>query len=209
MDWKYKHFNQQAIFSAAPAEVLAAARATLDQALGPTADSADGFRAQGYSGWHNLTAHVRAEAVPEGTKMYVELLAERLNIWGYMLFDVGWYYNGQIDKWFSGVAERLAAQADQPMVSKTTSGVRVQRACLSGCLIYVIVGACLAAIAIPLDRAVFAVPADSPVGPFGGVASLLGLVAGVLAFLYVRNPDAPAARALRGRLGGGRQEPRG
>jgi hypothetical protein len=204
MDWKYKHFNQQAVFKAPPQSVLEAARAAVAESLGESEITADGFTARGYSGWNNVVATFHLTPTPQGTHAAVELLAERLSIWGYLLFDIGGYYNSRIDKWFSGIARRLGDAQEQVLVSKTTSGVRVQRGCLAGCLTYLILGTCLVIFAIPVDRAVFPQPADSNVGPFSLLASLIGLAAGVAVLLYVIYPDAPASRFVRERLPGAR-----
>ena len=77
MDWKYKHFNHQAIFKAAPESVLEAARAVVTESLGGIGTTTDGFMAQGYGAWHPETATFRFSPVPEGTKVAVELLVER------------------------------------------------------------------------------------------------------------------------------------
>ncbi len=40
--------------------------------------------------------------------MTVELAVERVGPLGFMLFDVGGYYNGQIARWLLEVGDRLA-----------------------------------------------------------------------------------------------------
>ncbi len=200
MDWKYKHFNQEAVFKASPASVLEAARAVVAESLEGIGDTADGFVGRGYSAWHAAIATFRITPAPDGTKVAVELLVERAAMRGYMLFDIGGYYNGQIDKWFSGISQRLAGTQEQILVSKTTSNVKVQRGCLSGCLVYLIVGACLGIMAIPLDRALFPHSSGSFPGPISIVASVIGLFAGVIAFVYVMYPDASTSKFIRERL---------
>jgi hypothetical protein len=200
MDWKYKHFNQEAVFKALPENVLEAARAVLTESLGGIENTADGFIAQGYSAWHAAIATFRIAPAPEGTKVAIELLVERAALRGYMLVDIGSYYNGQIDKWFSGISQRLAETPEEILVSKTTSNLRVQRGCLMGCLVYLLAGTCLTILAIPLDRSLFRASSGSTLGPFGVVASALGLLAGVAAFLYVMNPEARAAKFIREQL---------
>lgn len=49
MDWKYKHFNQEAIFIASVESVLQAARAVMAESLGGIEDTSDGFVARGHS----------------------------------------------------------------------------------------------------------------------------------------------------------------
>ena len=200
MDWKFKHFNQEAVFKASPESVLEAARAVVAESLEGIENTTEGFIARGYSAWRAAIATFRIMPAPEGTKLTVELLVERAALRGYMLFDVGSYYNGQIDKWFSGISQRLGEIPEQILVRKTTSNIRVQRGCLMGCLVYLLVGTCLAILAIPLDRALFRGASGATLGPFGVVASALGLLAGVAAFLYVTNPDAPASKFVRERL---------
>lgn len=200
MDWKYKHFNREAVFKASRQSVLEAARAVVAESLGGIEDTTDGFVARGYSGWHITTATFHITSTPNGTQVAVELLAERATMRGYMLFDIGGYYDGQIDKWFSGISQRLSSAQEEILVSKTTSDFKVRRGCLTGCLVYLIVGACLTVFAIPLDRALFSQSSTSVQGPFGVVASTIGLLAGVAAFLYVMYPDAPASKVIRERL---------
>jgi len=204
MDWKYKHFNQEAIFKASRESVLEAARAIVAAALGEIENTTDGFVARGYGAWHAEIATFRITPAVDGTKVAVELLVERAAMRGYMLFDVGGYYNGQVDKWFSSIAQHLGGDHEQILVNKTTSSSKVQKGCLTGCLVYLLVGACLAIVAFPLDRALLPQSSGPVQGPFQGpvsiVASAIGFVAGAMAFLYVMYPDAPASKFIRKRL---------
>lgn len=199
MDWKYKHFNHEATFRSSGGSVLEAARAIVAESLGSIEDTPDGFIARGDSAWHAAIAtfHITPDAA--GTRLAVELLVERAAMRGYMLFDVGGYYNSQIDKWFTGIAQRLGAVNEQILVSKTTHDSSAQRGCLMGCLVYLVVGACLVLVAIPLDQALFPKLAESA-GPFSLLASVIGLLAGIGAFLYVRYPEAPISKSIRERL---------
>ena len=200
MDWKYKHFNHEAIFNAPPASVLEAARTVITESLGGVSDTPDGFETHGYGAWHSEIATFRISPAPEGTKVAVELLVKRAAMRGFMLVDIGGYYAGQIDKWFSSIAQRLGNTPEPILVSKTTSNLKVQRGCLAGCLVYLVVGACLAIFALPLDRALLPQTSGSIPGPITFVASIIGLLAGVLAYLYVANPDAATSKFLRKRL---------
>jgi len=200
LDWKYKHFNQEAVFKASPENVLEAARAIVTESLEGIENTTDGFIARGYSAWHAAIATFRIMSAPEGTKVAVELLVERAAMRGYMLVDIGSYYNGQIDKWFSRISQRLGETPEQILVSKTTSNLRIRRGCLMGCLVYLVAGTCLTILAIPLDHALFRGSSGSTLGPFGVVASAFGLLAAVAALLYVMNPDAPASKFIRERL---------
>jgi hypothetical protein len=200
MDWKYKHFNQEAIFKASREGVLEAARATLAESLGGIGDTTDGFMAQGYGAWHAEIATFHIIPVSDGTKVAVELLVERAAMRGYMLFDVGGYYNGRIDKWFSSISQRLGGTHDQILANKTTSNLKIWQGCLTGCLVYLIVGASLGIFAFLLDRALFPQSSGSILGPISIVAFVIGFLAGVIAFLYVMYPDTLAAKFIRKRL---------
>lgn len=200
IDRSYKHFNQAAVFNALPGSALEAAREVASDSFGEFEVTPDGFTARGFSGWHNAIATFRIAPVPEGTRLTIELRVERAAMRGYMLFDIGNFYNGQIDKWFSAIGERLAGTGERVLVSKTTANLKTQRGCRAGCLVYLLVGACLTIVAIPLDQALFKTPSSS-VGPFITLASCLGLLAGLLAFLYFMYPDAPAAKTIRRRFG--------
>jgi hypothetical protein len=199
MDWKYKHFNHEAVFGAFGGSVLEAARAVAAESLSNIEDTADGFIARGSSAWHNAVATFHIAPAPEGTRLTIELLVERAAMRGYMLFDVGGYYSIQIDKWFVGIAQRLGSADEQTLVSKTTRDSKIPQGCLMGCFVYLVVGTCLVLLAIPLDQALFPKLSGSA-GPFSLLASLLGLLAGIGAFLYVRYPDAPASKSIRERL---------
>lgn len=200
MDWKYKHFNHQAIFRAPREGVLSAARAVVAESLESIEDTADGFAARGFAAIHPAVATFRLTPAPGGTQLTVELLVQRAAMRGYMLWDVGDYYNGQIDKWFTAISQRLGDSQEQILVSKTTSDVKVRHGLRAGCLVYLIVGACLGILAIPLNRSLFAQSSGSNQAPLSIVASGIGLLAGVAAFLYVVYPEAPASKFIRGRL---------
>lgn len=206
MDPKYKHFNQEATFKAMPSSVLEAARAVAAESFGAFEGTADGFVASGHSAWHAATATFRVTPTPEGARVAVELLVERAAMRGYMLFDVGGYYDGQIDKWFAAIAQRVGGGHGQVLVRKTTSGVRTRQGCMAGCLVWLIVAACLGIASFPLDQRLFAKSSGTMPGPFGLLASLLALLAGVVAFLYVTNPDAASSKFIRERLLGSKKK---
>ena len=199
MDWKYKHFNHEATFGALGGDVLEAARIVVNESLGSIENTADGFIARGDSAWHAAIATFHITPAPEGTRLTVELLVERAAMRGYMLFDVGGYYNIQIDKWFTGIAQCLGSTNEQILISKTTRDSKIPRGCLMGCLVYLVVGTCLVLVAIPLDNALFPKLSGSA-GPFSLLASLLGLLAGIGAYLYVRYPEALIAKYIRERF---------
>ncbi len=200
MDWKYKHFNQQATFKAPRESVLEAARRVVAESLEEIEDTADGFVAHGYGVWHAQIATFHITPDPDGTKLAVELLVERASMRGYMLVDIGGYYNGQINKWFLSISQHLGGTQELVLVHKTTSDSRAARGCLTGCLVNLIVGACLVLFAIPLDRALFPQASGPFQGPVSVLASAIGFLAGVTAFIYVVVPDAPVSRFIRKRL---------
>ncbi len=206
MDWKYKHFNQTAVFKASTLSVQDAAREVASESLGALDDTSDGFTARGRSARHTMQAIFHITPDPEGAQVTVELLVERAAGRGFMLVDIGNYFNGQIDRWFAGIAQRLGEGQEQVIVRKTTSGLIHQRGCLAGCLVYLIVGACLSLFALPFDHALF--PSfGSILGPFSIAATLIGLLAGVGAYRYFLNPNAPASQFIRAQIKGLQKKP--
>ncbi len=111
MDWKYKHFHQEAVFDASRERVLDATRNATSHSLDGwhIANRSDGFIARGHSAAHAATATFHVEPVSGGMKVAVELLVERASPMGFMLIDIGGYYNGQIRKWLSAIAQQLAS----------------------------------------------------------------------------------------------------
>src|SRR5882724_10989051 len=110
MDWKYKHFHQERVFPAPRDVVTEAARTFMAESLGwQITDTPDGFTAQGYSFSHRAIANLHIQSAvggtssESGTRVAVELLVERAGWRGYMLFDVGGYYNIQVRKWLDGI----------------------------------------------------------------------------------------------------------
>ena len=110
MDWKYKHFHQERVFPAPRDLVTEAARTFMADSLGwQITNTTDGFTAEGYSFSHRASANLRIQTAAgpasseSGTKVAIELLVERSGWRGFMLFDVGGYYNIQIRKWLDGI----------------------------------------------------------------------------------------------------------
>src|SRR5438552_19213754 len=115
MDWQSQHFTQEAVFSASPESVLEAARAVAAESFGRAEDTPGGFVAHGRSGGHAATATFRIEQAQDGTKVVVELLVARAGGRGFMLFDVGGYYDIQLRRWLSAIAQTLG----QPPISRS------------------------------------------------------------------------------------------
>lgn len=109
MGWKNKHFDREAVFQEQPRLVFEAARSFAAESLAGwrITDTADGFEARGNSASHSATAKFRVEPTPSGTKVAVTLLVERAGLLGFMLYDIGGYYDGQIRKWLEGIQRRL------------------------------------------------------------------------------------------------------
>ncbi len=116
------------------------------------------------------------------------------------MVDVGGYYNGQIDKWFARIEERLAGSGEKALVRKSTSGMGVQRGCLAGCLVWLVAAACLGTIATALDHALFAQTSGLLLDPLNALASLVALLLGLTVFLYFAYPESRMARQIRDRL---------
>ena len=104
MDWKYKHFHQETVFPAPRDLVFEAARTFMAESLGwQITNTPDGFTAEGYSFSHRAIANLQIQSTADGTKVAIELLVKRASSRGFMLFDVGGYYNIQIRKWLDGI----------------------------------------------------------------------------------------------------------
>src|SRR5215470_17509228 len=101
MDFKYKHFRQQRGFSAEPGDVFERARAVMTESAGwaITKETSEGFTAEGSSFGHAGVANIQIRPTAVGTLVDVDLRVERAGFSGFMLFDVGGYYNIQIRKW--------------------------------------------------------------------------------------------------------------
>lgn len=198
MDWTYKHFTEEAVFSAPLHSVLEAAREVVSGTGYQIEEAADGFTARGSSGFHATTATFQASSVAGGTQLKVELLVRRYSaLWGYILWDPFRFYGAHIDKWFTGIAARLGPSEETAVVSKSTMSYRVQRGCLAGCLTWLVAGACLGVAGVAADQALFPQLSSSSPGPFAAVASLVAILIGVLTFLYVRYPAGSVATFVR------------
>ena len=143
MDWKYKHFHQQREFQSSREVVFEAARAIMADSLGwRVAETAEGLTAEGSSFAHTAMANFRIQSTANGTRVEIDLLVERAGAAGFMLFDVGGYYNIQIRKWLEGIQSttraKLAGQEIPPHPPLQPQNKTAARA-FHGCLIFIAV----------------------------------------------------------------------
>jgi hypothetical protein len=105
MDWKYKHFAQEAIFQAEREVVYDAVRALAGDWLAgwKVSETSDGLEARGRSAGHVAIANFRFEPAAGGTRVAVALQVERASPLGFMLADIGGYYDRQIRKWLQAL----------------------------------------------------------------------------------------------------------
>jgi hypothetical protein len=150
MDWKYKHFHQERVFPAERVVVTEAARAFMGESLGwEITDTPDRFTAQGYSFTHRAIAHLQFQTVAgeassdSRTRVAVELLVERAGWRGYMLFDVGGYYNIQIRKWLDGIQwslhQKLTGTRDESQNPLVLAENKPAAYIFNGCLVFIVV----------------------------------------------------------------------
>ena len=144
MDWKYKHFHQERVFPAPRDVVTQAARTFMAESLGwQITDTADGFTAQGYSFTHRAIANLQFQSAAGGTKVAIELLVERTSWRGYMLFDVGAYYNIQIRRWLDGVQwvlhQELTGTHDESQNPLVLAQNKPAAYIFNGCLMSIVV----------------------------------------------------------------------
>jgi hypothetical protein len=122
MDWKYANFRRERPFGRPRDEVLEAARAFVGEGLGwRIADTADGFVAKGRSFLHAAVATFHAAEVGGRTTLTIELQVERASSLGFMLFDIGGFYDGQLRLWLDGVDARLNGQLGSALLAPTKS----------------------------------------------------------------------------------------
>jgi hypothetical protein len=150
MDWKYKHFQQERIFLAPRDVIFEAARAFMAESLGwQVTRTPDGLTAEGYSFRHRAIANFQIQPAAGGasseseTRVAIELLVERVGWRGFMLFDVGGYYNIQVCKWLDGVQWSLHQKLTGSIDESTNPLVLAEKkpaACIfNGCLVFIVV----------------------------------------------------------------------
>jgi hypothetical protein len=143
MDWKYKHFHQERVFAAPRDVVFEAARAFMADSLGwKTADTVEGFAAEGYSFAHRAIANIGIQAAANGMNVIIDLQVERAGSAGFMLFDVGGYYTIQIRKWFDGIQwlihKQLAGGEIQSAAPVPTTTNKYGACVFNGCLFFIV-----------------------------------------------------------------------
>ena len=155
MDWKYKHFHQERVFPAPRDLVTEAARTFMGESLGwQVTDTPDGFTAQGFSFSHRAIANLRIQTAAEGssesgastetgTAVAIELLVERAGWRGFMLFDVGGYYNIQIRKWLDDIQwslhQKLTGSHDESTNPLVLAENKPAACIFNGCLMFIVV----------------------------------------------------------------------
>ncbi|HEY6247486.1 MAG TPA: hypothetical protein VIX17_26285 [Pyrinomonadaceae bacterium] len=108
MDWKYKHFHQERTFEAPQDLVAEAARKYFVESLGwQITQAAEGFNAEGYGFSHKCIARLQFPSDANATKVVIDLAVNRAGGRGFMLFDVGGYYNIQMRHWLDGTQANL------------------------------------------------------------------------------------------------------
>jgi hypothetical protein len=144
MDWKYKHFHQERVFPAPRDVVLEAARAFMAESLGwKITETPDGFTAQGYSFSHRAIANLHIQTTGAATRVALELLVERAGWRGFMLFDVGGYYNIQLRKWLDGIQwslhQKLTGSHDESTNPLVLAENKPAAYVFNGCLVFIVV----------------------------------------------------------------------
>ena len=150
MDWKYKHFHQERVFPAPRDLVTEAARTFMAESLGwQITNTTEGFTAEGYSFSHRAIANLRIQTAAgpasseSGTKVAIELLVERSGWRGFMLFDVGGYYNIQIRKWLDGIQwsihQKLTGTRDESTNPLVLAQNKPAAYIFNGCLVFICV----------------------------------------------------------------------
>jgi hypothetical protein len=105
MDLFHKHFEQQTVFQAPPEVVKQAVSAFLAASMvgWDVAPLSDGFEATRYGS----TAKFHVSPAPAGATLAIEYLVARASGSGFMLVDIGGYYDRQIQKWLYAVWQEL------------------------------------------------------------------------------------------------------
>ena len=142
MDFKYKHFQQQRRYAASREAVFDSGRAVMSESVGwtLTKETSEGFTAEGSSFGHAGIANIQIQSTDGGTSVNVGLRVERAGFSGFMLFDVGGYYNIQIRKWLDAIQASLHQQASgqEPAAVAPLQSPNKSSACVfHGCLLLI------------------------------------------------------------------------
>jgi hypothetical protein len=150
MDWKYKHFHQERVFHEPRDLVTEAARTFMAESLGwQVTNTPDGLKTEGYSFSHRAIANLQIQSSAagassgSGTKVSVELLVARAGWRGFMLFDVGGYYDIQIRKWLDGIQwslrQQLTGRHDESTNPLVLAANKPAAHIFNGCLVFICV----------------------------------------------------------------------
>lgn len=124
--------------------MVAAARQYFVESLAwQITDNAEGFNAEGTSFSHKCIVRLRFPSDATATKMVVDLAVSRAGGHGFMLFDVGGYYNIQIRHWLDGTQSNLhsnvSPQSTPISIPPPPSSGNEGAACVfNGCLGFIV-----------------------------------------------------------------------
>lgn len=145
MNWKYKYFSQNRFFPAHRDLVWQSAKSFFSETLRSkiTKEASEGFIAEGYNFGHEAVADVRIQSAANGTTVDIQLAVKRAGNTGFMLFDVGGYYNIQLRHWLDGIQGLLHQQlSGSPMAANISAPPPPNKAvaCVfNGCLAFIAV----------------------------------------------------------------------
>jgi hypothetical protein len=146
MDWTFKHFHQERSFAAPQDAVAEAARKYFAESLAwQVTAGAEGFNAEGYSFSHKCLVTLRFPTDGASTKMVVDLAVKRAGGRGFMLFDVGGYYNLQVRHWLDGTQANVhsilspqASTSSNPVPAPLASNNKSTACLFNGCIGFIV-----------------------------------------------------------------------
>jgi hypothetical protein len=142
MDWKYKHFHQETAVRAPRDVVFEAARKYLADTLGwKITETAEGLAGEGRSALHRAIVNFQFNPAGNDTKVILDLQVERAGVSGFMLWDVGGYYNIQIRKWFEGIqwlAHQQLAGAETQIAPPVPTTNKYGACAFNGCIVFIV-----------------------------------------------------------------------
>ena len=108
MNWRHKHFFGEQTYTQPRDQVLKEARAFMAEAARWKIEETDeGFIASGIDFGHVANATFQLTPSDDAIRLNVDLAVKRRGIEGFMLFDIGGYYGGEIRHWLQGIGDRL------------------------------------------------------------------------------------------------------